>query len=84
MRKDHAVGAWQNLKAGTGMCENDPEGSAEVSWHAGDGSVYDGGNMTSLSIEIIMGDTAENDVKARDNGARLAAWLLWKHGLDTL
>ena len=76
------VGAWQNLKAGTGLCENDPEGSAEVSWHAGDGSVYDGGNMTSLSIEIIMGDNAETDAKARDNGARLAAWLLWKHGLD--
>lgn len=75
------VGAWQNLKAGTGMCENDPEGNAEVSWHAGDGSVTDGGNMTSLSIEIIMGDTPAKDAKARDNGARLAAWLLWKHGL---
>jgi len=76
------VGAWQNLKAGTGMCENDPEGSAEVSWHAGDGSASDGGNMTSLSIEIIMGGEPDKDAKARDNGARLAAWLLWKHGLD--
>ena len=76
------VGAWQNLKAGTGMCENDPEGSAEISWHAGDGSAADGGNMTSLSIEIIMGDESDKDAKARDNGARLAAWLLWKHGLD--
>ena len=46
--------AWQNLKAGTGMSPND-KGSAEVSWHAGDGSVADGGNMTSLSMEIIMG-----------------------------
>lgn len=78
------VGAWQNLKAGTGMCENDPDGSAEVSWHAGDGSVTYGGNMTSLSIEIIMGDSSENDEKARDNGARLAAWLLWKHNLDII
>ena len=75
------VGAWQNLKAGTGLCSADPVGSAEVGFHAGDGSVSDGGNMTSLSIEIIMDDTAEHDAKARDNGARVAAWLLWKHGL---
>lgn len=74
--------AWQNLKAGTGMCSNDPEGSAEVSWHAGDGSAASGGNMTSISIEIIMGDSAEHDAKAYDNGARLAAWLLCKHKLD--
>ena len=75
------VCAWQNLKAGTGLCAADAEGSAEVGWHAGDGSIADGGNMTSLSIEIIMGDTAEHDAKARDNGARVAAWLLWRHGL---
>ena len=74
-------GAWQNLKAGTGMCPNDPGGSAEVSWHAGDGSIADGGNMTSLSMEIIMGENATNDAKALDNGARIAAWLLRKHGL---
>ncbi len=75
------LGAWQNLKAGTGMSVDDPVGSAEVSWHAGDGSTADGGNMTSLSIEIIMNETAEHDAKARDHGARLAAWLLWKNGL---
>ena len=75
------VCAWQNLKAGTGLCAADPVGSAEVSWHAGDGSINGGGNMTSLSMEIIMGDPAEHDAKARDNGARIAAWLLWKHGL---
>lgn len=75
------LGAWQDLKAGTGMSVNDPEGFAEVSWHAGDGSVTDGGNMTSLSIEIIMNDTPDHDEKAKDNGARIAAWLLWKHGL---
>lgn len=75
------VGAWQNLKAGTGLCAADPENAAEVSWHAGDGSAAAGGNMTSLSIEIIMGETADHDAKAKDNGARLAAWLLWKHKL---
>lgn len=76
------VCAWQNLKAGTGLCDADPIGSAEVSWHAGDGSTATGGNITSLSIEIIMNDNADHDAKARDNGARVAAWLLWKHGLS--
>lgn len=75
------VNAWQELRAGTGMCANDPKGSAEVSWHAGDGSAAAGGNMTSLSIEIIMGDTTARDAKAKDNGARLSAWLLHHHGL---
>lgn len=75
------LGAWQNLKAGTGMSCNDPEGSAEVGWHAGDGSVPDGGNMTGLSIEIIMDGVSESDEIAKDNGARIAAWLLRKHGL---
>ena len=75
------TGGWQNLKAGTGMAPSDPVGSAEVSWHSGDGSVSDGGNMTSLSIEIIMNESPEHDKIARDNGARLAAWLLWKNGL---
>ncbi len=80
------IGAWQNMRAGTGMCANDPEGSAEVTWHAGDGSIADGGNMTSLSIEIIMGTSDENDSKAMDNAARIAAWLLHKHnlGIDKL
>lgn len=76
------LGAWQNLKAGTGLCSADPVGSAEVSWHAGDGSVADGGNMTSISMEIIMNDTAAHDEKAKDNGAKIAAWLLNKHGLS--
>ncbi len=76
------LGAWQNMRAGTGLCKNDPDGSAEVTWHSGDGSAADGGNMTSISIEIIMNDTAEHDAKAYDNGARIAAWMLYKHGLD--
>ncbi len=75
------TGAWQNLKAGTGLCPNDPEGSAEVSWHSGDGSVSDGGNMTSLSMEIIMGESTDHDAKAKDNAAKIAAWLLWKYKL---
>ncbi len=76
------LGAWQNLRAGTGLCKNDPLHSAEVSWHAGDGSTSTGGNMTSLSMEIIMNDNdSKKDEKAKDNGARIAAWLLWRHGL---
>lgn len=73
--------AWQNLKAGTGLCVNDPIGSAEVGWHSGDGSTADGGNMTSIGIEVIMNDNVEHDAKAYDNSARIIAWLLWKHGL---
>lgn len=76
------TGAWQNLKAGTGLCSTDHINSAEVSWHAGDGSVNDGGNMTSLSIEIIMNESTEHDAKARENGARIAAWLLWRQNLS--
>ena len=75
------TGAWQNLKAGTGLTPADPEGSAEVSWHSGDGSIPDGGNMTSISFEIIMRQDSVADAKAYDNGARMAAWMLWKHGL---
>lgn len=74
-------GAWQTLKAGTGMVPQDPVGSAEVSWHAGDGSSAGGGNESSLSIEIIMGENSANDTKAKENGARLAAWLLTRNGL---
>lgn len=63
------------------MCPADPIDAAEVGWHAGDGSVSDGGNMTSLSLEIIMNENPEHDEKAKDNGARIAAWNLWKHKL---
>lgn len=74
------LGAWQNLKAGTGQ-RNDPVGGAEVSWHSGDGTSATGGNQTSLSIECIMNDNSTHDARAKDNTARLAAWLLWKNGL---
>lgn len=75
------TGAWQNLKAGTGLTPADPVGSAEVGWHAADGSIADGGNMTTVAMEIIEKESAEHDRIARDNGARIAAWLLWKNGL---
>lgn len=75
------VGAWQNLKAGTGLCSADPVGSAEISYHSGDGITPTSGNVTSISIEVIMGDTADHDAKAKDNAARMAAWLLWRNGL---
>lgn len=75
------VCAWQNLKAGTGMTPNDPKGLAEVGWHAGDGTSTGGGNETSISIEIIMNDTPEHDAKAKENGARLVAYLMQLHGL---
>lgn len=74
-------GAWQNLKAGLGLSKNDPKGSAEVSYHVADTDDPTGGNRTSLSIEIVMGENAENDKKAYDNGARLAAYLLDLYGL---
>ena len=76
------VCAWQNLRAGIGLCPNDPDGSTEVGWHTGDGDIADGGNMTSLGIEVIMGSSAEHDAIAYDNSARIAAWLLWKHRLS--
>ena len=73
--------AWQNLRAGTGM-DGDPKGSAEVGWHASDGSTAGGGNMTSVAIEIIMNDsTVGHDAMARGNGAKLAAWLLFINNL---
>ena len=74
------TGGWQNLKAGIGT-PHDPIGSAEVGWHAADGSIAGGGNMTSIAIEIIEKESAAHDAVARDNGARLAAWLLHKHRL---
>ena len=79
---------WQNLKAGLGLCANDPVGSAEVAWHAGDGAggTPGTGNAESLAIELVMNESATSDAKAKDNAARLCALLLYKHnlGLDKL
>lgn len=75
------TGAWQTLKAGTGLCKNDSTNKAEVGWHAGDGDKATGGNMNSIALEIVMNENKESDAKAYDNGARMAAWLLYRHGL---
>lgn len=60
--------AWQNLL------------ETEVGWHAGDGR--GNGNETTIAIEIIMrGSAVADDAKAEDNGAKLAASILARHGL---
>lgn len=60
--------AWQNLR------------EEEQGWHAGDGAGP--GNTQSVAIEIIMdGSGSEADKQAEDNGARLAAAVLRRHGL---
>lgn len=64
------VEAWQNLD------------ESEVGWHAADGN-YGPGNSTTIAIEIIMdGTDAEYNRIAEDNGARLCAAILKRHGLD--
>lgn len=75
------TGAWQNLRAGTSLCKNDATNVAEVSWHSGDGNAVDGGNLTSISIELIMNENKEHDAIAYDNCAKMAAWLLYHHNL---
>ncbi len=60
---------WQNLE------EN------EVGWHAGTGAAGLG-NDSYIAIEIIMGsEYGEEDRKAEENGALLAAYLMRKHNL---
>ncbi len=62
------IGAWQNLD------------EAYQSWHAADGN--GNGNTKTISIECIMtGKNQAQDIKAKDNAARLAAWILSRHGL---
>lgn len=63
------TGCWQLLR------EN------EMGYHAADGSTGPG-NSTSLAIEIIMdGSGDSSDKGAEDRGAKLAAILLYRHGL---
>ena len=54
----------------------------EIGYHAADHADKNGGNWTSLAIEIIEknGSTAD-DRKAEERGAKLAAWLLYSFGL---
>jgi N-acetylmuramoyl-L-alanine amidase CwlA len=65
-----AVEAWQNVPLNW------------QSWHAGQSGKADAngsetGNQATISIECIMkGDGGADDLKARDNAARLIAWLL--------
>lgn len=58
--------AWQNLR------------ETEPGWHASDGS--GDGNARTIAIEVIMTNkNQEADKKARDNAARLTAYLLNKY-----
>ncbi|MBP1559627.1 MAG: N-acetylmuramoyl-L-alanine amidase [Oscillospiraceae bacterium] len=60
--------AWQNLEL------------ERCNWTCADGSGP--GNMQTIAIECIMsGKDGEENVKARDNAARLAAYILHKYGL---
>lgn len=57
--------AWQNLPLDS------------TNWTCGDFQTKGNGNWGCISLEIIMNGTiGENNVKARDNGARIAAQLL--------
>lgn len=61
---------WQNLR------------EDEVGWHSADSYKPNGGNNTSLAIEIIMdGSGKDYDVNAENRGALLAAILLHRYGL---
>ena len=70
------VGAWQNLPIDY------------TSWHAGQKGKADAygsaaGNMQTISIECIMnGSGDKKDCQARDNAARLTAYLLDTYGGD--
>lgn len=62
------IGAWQDLEFD------------RCNWTCADGS--GSGNMQTIAIECIMsGKTGAGNVKARDNAARLAAYLLRQNGL---
>jgi len=60
--------AWQNLE------------DSRCNWTCADGTGP--GNMQTIAIECIMsGESGAENIKARDNAARLAAYLLHKNGL---
>ncbi len=60
--------AWQNLE------------DTRCNWTCADGTGP--GNMQTIAIECIMsGESGAENIKARDNAARLAAYLLHKNGL---
>lgn len=59
------------------------------SWHAGQAGKADrngsaAGNAQTISIECIMdGSGSEKDKRAEDNCAKLTAWLLYTHDMNT-
>ncbi len=60
--------AWQNLE------------DTRCNWTCADGTGP--GNMQTIAIECIMsGESGAENIKARDNAARLAAYLLHKNGM---
>lgn len=62
------LGAWQDLELD------------RCNWTCADGTGQ--GNMQTIAIECIMsGTTGTENLKARDNAARLAAYILHKYGL---
>lgn len=64
------VNAWQNLEVN------------DMNWSCGDGTTGEGNNGC-ISIEIIMNSRGSDiDLKARDNGARIAAFILYQTGMS--
>ena len=60
------LSAWQNLDLN------------DMNWSCGDGTVGEGNNGC-ISIEIIMSSPkGDANLKARDNGAKIAAYILYK------
>lgn len=60
------TGAWQNLR------------ETETGWHASDGNGP--GNTKTIAIECIMdGSGSQEDLKSRDNAARLIASIMKRH-----
>lgn len=63
------LSAWKNL-------DDD-----SMNWTCGDGTTGEGNNGC-ISLEIIMGSKkGKEDLKARDNGARIAAYILVKNNM---
>lgn len=74
---------WQTLKAGLGYTPDDAKDSCEVGWHAGDGSDKNGGNYTSIGIEIMGGysDQKRNE-NALNNAIVLIREIMRIHGIS--
>lgn len=63
-----ALSVWQNLDLDS------------MNYTCGDG-IAGWGNSRTISLEVIMnGTTGEDNLKAKDNAARIAAFLLYKYG----